>query len=62
MLGVAQAIAQRYATEYTAVYDVFPPLEDRARLPAVGMPGQPSWEAMSADDRRAVDRSLTQCG
>jgi len=61
-LGVAQAIAQRYATEYTAVYGALPPLGDRARFPAAGMPGQPDWEAMSADDRRAVDRIFTNVG
>ena len=61
-LALAQAIAGRYATEYTAVYGALPPLGDRARFPAAGMPGQSAWEAMSADDQRAIDRIFTNVG
>lgn len=55
-LALAHAIADRYAAPYTAVYGALPALTDRGRFPEGGMPGQPAWEAMAADDRRAVDR------
>lgn len=61
-LGVAHAVAQRYAAEYTALYGPLPPLDDRARFPAAGMPGQGPWESMTADDRRAVDRLFANVG
>lgn len=61
-LALAHTINDRYAAAYTAVYGPLPPLGDRARFPAEGMPGQPLWEAMSADDRRAVDRVFVNAG
>lgn len=60
--AVAQEVARRYAAEYTAVYGALPPLDDRARFPSAAMPGDAAWEAMGADDRRAVDRIFANVG
>ncbi len=61
-LALAHAVADRYAAAYTAVYGALPPLADAARFPAEGRPGSPAWEAMGADDRRAVDRVFVNAG
>ena len=61
-LALAQAIAQRYAAEYTTVYGPLPPLDDHARFPAAGLPGEAAWEAMTPADQRAVDRIFTHAG
>ncbi len=61
-LALAHSIGDRYAEAYTAVYGELPPLSDATRFPAAGRPGVRAWEAMSADDRRAVDRVFVNAG
>jgi cytochrome c peroxidase len=61
-LAVAQAVAGRYAAEYAALFGPLPPLDDRGRFPADGMPGAPAWDGMAADDQRAVNRLFANVG
>ena len=49
---ITRQIAARYADAYQAL---FGPLPDMTDYPAAGMPGDPAWEAMSFDDRTAVN-------
>lgn len=61
-LGLAQALAARYASQYAAVFGPLPPLDDRARFPAAGMPGQGPWDGMRASDQAAVNRLYANAG
>lgn len=61
-LYVAHAMARHYAAEYAAVFGPLPPLDDGARFPAAGRPGDPAWEAMAPADRDAVNRVFANVG
>ncbi|MFO0604977.1 MAG: cytochrome c peroxidase [Polyangiales bacterium] len=61
-LATAHRVAARYAADYAALFGPLPPLDDAARFPPAGAPGQPAWEAMRADDREAVDRVFVNAG
>jgi cytochrome c peroxidase len=61
-LAVAHRIADRYATEYTALFGPLPALDDVTRFPPQGMPGTPAWEAMTENDRDAVNRVFVNMG
>lgn len=61
-LELAHAVALRYATRYEAIFGPLPPLDDAARFPARGLPGDPAWEAMTQDDRDAVNRVAANVG
>jgi cytochrome c peroxidase len=61
-LALAHRVAERYRAEYEAVFAPLPPLEERARFPPRGMPGEASWEGMTRDDQRAVNRIAADFG
>ncbi len=61
-LATVHHVGQRYATQYTAVFGALPALDDTQRFPAQGRPGEPTWNAMSADDQRAVTRVYVNVG
>jgi cytochrome c peroxidase len=44
-----------YRSSYEAIFGALPDLSDLARFPADGKPGEPAYEAMSLEDRHAVD-------
>lgn len=61
-LFVAQQIAQRYAAQYGEVFGAQYPLPDLGALPASGKPGDPAWDALSADDKDKVTRIFVNVG
>ncbi|MCC6875269.1 MAG: hypothetical protein IT378_13260, partial [Sandaracinaceae bacterium] len=63
-LAVAHRIhdVPAYRTEYEAIFGALPPLDDLARFPAEGRPGDAPWEAMEIVDRDAVDRVAANVG
>lgn len=61
-LFVAHRVADAYRAEYEAIFGALPALEDAARFPAEGAPGEPAWEAMTEDDRVAVTRVFVNVG
>jgi len=63
-LFIAHQIADRYATEYGAVFAKYPlpPLSNLARFPAAGKPDDPSWQGMTAADQDAVTRVYVNAG
>ncbi|MDF2696224.1 MAG: Cytochrome peroxidase [Labilithrix sp.] len=60
-LFVAHQIAQRYGTEYAAVFGAKYPLPVLAELPA-GKPGDPAYDALSADDKEKITRVFVNVG
>ena len=61
-LAVAHRIASAYRDRYQTLFGPLPPLEDRARFPAQGRPGDPAWEQMTVVDRDAVHRVIANVG
>ncbi len=61
-LFVAKQIAQRYATQYAAVFGAKYPLPDLGALPAAGKPGDSAYDALSASDKDAVTRVFVNVG
>ncbi len=61
-LHVAHRIRSTYASSYEALFGPLPPLEDGARFPAEGKPGEPAYEAMTPDDQSAVTRVFVNVG
>ena len=63
-LAIAHRIADEaaYRSEYEAIFGALPPLDDLERFPASGMPGMASWDAMTAEDRDAIDRVVANVG
>ncbi|MFI5301633.1 MAG: cytochrome-c peroxidase [Polyangiales bacterium] len=61
-LELAHRIATSYASAYAGVFGALPALDDMARFPAVGSPGDASYEGMASDDRDAVDRVAANVG
>ncbi|MFO0651844.1 MAG: cytochrome c peroxidase [Polyangiales bacterium] len=61
-LAAVHRIADRYATEYTAIFGALPELSNTARFPASGMPGMAAWDAMTTEDRDAVNRVYVNLG
>lgn len=55
-LFVAHAVFAKYRAAYEAIFGVMPPLNDSARFPANGKPGDASWTAMTEADRTAATR------
>lgn len=56
---VARRIAERYATDYEAV---FGPLPSLSGAPARGMPGMTDWDAMPATQRTSIERVAANVG
>jgi cytochrome c peroxidase len=61
-LELAHAVALLHGADYEKVFGPLPPLDDAARFPARGRPGDPAWEAMTQDDRDAIDRVAANVG
>lgn len=61
-LEIAHRVAQSYRADYESVFGPLPPLDDEARFPARGAPGDPAWESMAAADRDAVNRVAANVG
>jgi cytochrome c peroxidase len=61
-LFIAHAVKRYYREQYTAVFGSLPPLEEGARFPAEGKPGDAAWEAMAPADREAVTRVYVNVG
>jgi cytochrome c peroxidase len=61
-LFVAHAIASRHDATYRELFGELPALEDAARFPATGKPGDAVWSAMSATDRQAVSDVFVNVG
>jgi cytochrome c peroxidase len=67
-LRLAHVIFDKYRDEYNAVFDpdlppqLSPTHAEAARFPADGRPGQPAWDNMSTDDKKAVNRIMVNFG
>jgi cytochrome c peroxidase len=61
-LQLAHIVFDHYAADYEAVFGALPDLSDAARFPAMGKPGDPAFDAMTADDRDAVNRVFANLG
>ena len=61
-LGIAHRVAQSYRNAYQAIFGPLPDLDDDARFPAAGRPGDPAFDGMSLDDQRAVNEIAANVG
>lgn len=61
-LHVAHRIGKAHRTSYEALFGPLPPLEDAARFPAEGKPGDPSFDGMTPEDQEAVTRVFVRVG
>jgi len=61
-LQLAHVVFDHYAADYEAVFGALPDLSDHTRFPDRGKPMDPSFEAMSAEDRTAVNRVFANMG
>jgi cytochrome c peroxidase len=61
-LEIAHRIERSYRSEYEALFGPLPPLDDTARFPDAGKPGDPAFDTMTADDRAAVNRIAANVG
>jgi cytochrome c peroxidase len=61
-LELAHRIFESYRGAYEGLFGALPPLDDRLRFPDVGKPGDAGFDALSADDKRAIDEVTTNVG
>lgn len=61
-LHIAHQIFDRYRADYEAVFGPMPPLDDAARFPAEGKPGDAAWTAMAPADQTAATRVFVGYG
>jgi cytochrome c peroxidase len=61
-LQVAHTLAKNRAGEYAKAFGPLPALDDPARFPPAGKPGDPAWEQMSASDQATVNRIVANLG
>lgn len=61
-LQTAHAVRRLYADAYEDVFGPLPALDDTARFPPSGKPGDPSWDAMTNDDQDAVNVVFANVG
>jgi cytochrome c peroxidase len=55
-LELAHRIKNSYAERYEPLFGPLPALDDTARFPPTGKPGDPSYDGMKAEDQEAVTR------
>lgn len=58
----AYVIHQHYKTEYEAVFGELPELEDTARFPDDGKPGDPAFDGMSEADQIVINTIFSNIG
>ncbi len=58
-IGIAQRIGKTYAKEYTAVFGALP---DLTRFADAGKPGDAAYDALSSEDKVAIDRVMVNVG
>jgi cytochrome c peroxidase len=51
-----------YRTAYEEIFGALPPLEDLARFPALGKPGDASFDMMPSADKQAIDGVVANVG
>ncbi len=61
-LEIAHRVNATYKAQYETVFGPLPPLNDAARFPAAGKPGDAASDGMAADDRAAIDRVAANVG
>ncbi len=61
-LFVAQQIYKRYPKEYSALFGAKYPLPDLSKLPEEGKPGDPAYDALSAEDKEKITRVFVNVG
>jgi cytochrome c peroxidase len=61
-LFVAHAVRDTYQAPYEALFGALPPLDDTARFPAAGKPGDAAWNAMPEADRTLINRVFSNVG
>ena len=67
-LALAHVLFAKYRAEYDALFPeplpaaLDPAAPDARRFPPEGKPGTPAWEAMTDEDRRAIDRIAANAG
>jgi len=61
-LAIAHRVFDEHRAAYEEIFGALPALEDEARFPLAGKPGDPRWEAMTGDDRRAIDAVAANVG
>jgi cytochrome c peroxidase len=61
-LALAHRIAMSYRASYEAVFGPLPALDDLARFPESGAPGDPAFDQMAPADREEVNRLTANVG
>jgi cytochrome c peroxidase len=61
-LAYAHLIYDKYRAEYEALFGAMPDLNDTARFPLAGKPGQPAFDGMQAGDKLAINRIYSNLG
>lgn len=61
-LELAHRVAVTWGADYERLFGALPPLNEGARFPARGKPGDPAWEAMAEADRHEVNRVAANVG
>jgi cytochrome c peroxidase len=61
-LAVVHTLASIYKIRYENIFGPMPDLGDTRRFPAAGRPGEPPFDAMSEQDRVAVNRVYVNLG
>lgn len=61
-LELAHRTQQSYAARYEGLFGPLPPLDDLARFPASGKPGDASFDGMSQNDQLEINRVVANLG
>jgi cytochrome c peroxidase len=61
-IEIAQRLFKSYESEYEVVFGPLPGMDDAARFPPEGGPGDAAWEAMEPADRDAVNLVVANAG